>query len=87
VAARYQGGHSNGNVPYSTREVSIAVAVSKSTAGRLFDELVEKGFLKVARESAFNFKTKTARRWELTQWPLRAGLDRPMIGAFGSLKI
>lgn len=74
VAHRYQGGDSNGNIAFSTREAATVLKMSKNTAAKLFNELVEKGFLKIAQGSCFNFKHKKARRWELTQWPLNHGV-------------
>lgn len=73
VAHRYNGSN-NGNISFSTREAAAILRVSKTTAGKLFDELVYKGFLKLAQDSNFSFKTRTARRWELTQWPIRQGI-------------
>ena len=42
------------------------IGMSKDQAGRAFAELVERGFLRVGRESSFTLKTKAARTWRLT---------------------
>ncbi len=73
VAGRYAGDN-NGNISFSVREAAKVLGTGKATAGRMFDELVAKGFLKVTQESNFTYKQKQARRWELTQWPLRHGV-------------
>lgn len=73
VAHRYNGSN-NGSISFSVGEAAVLLRAGKATATRLFNELVEKGFLKVSQQSSFSFKTKTARRWELTQWPLRHGV-------------
>lgn len=73
VASRYTGDN-NGSISFSTREAALRLKVSKNTASRLFDELVDKGFLKLSQDSSFSLKMKLARRWMLTQWPLKSGI-------------
>lgn len=58
-------GMNNGEISYSVREAE-EIGLSKDQAGRAFKELVERGFLKVRRSSAFTLRTKEARTWELT---------------------
>lgn len=58
-------GMNNGEIGYSVREAE-EIGLSKDQAGRAFKELVERGFLKVRRSSAFTLRTKEARTWELT---------------------
>lgn len=67
VCKRYNGVN-NGTISYSVREAE-AIGLSRSAAGRAFDELQERGFLRVARESSFTLKTKEARLWRLTAFP------------------
>ena len=72
VASRYTGDN-NGEISFSTREAADLLKVSKDTASHLFRELVHKGFLKLAHDSSFTLKMKLARRWTLTQWPVKKG--------------
>lgn len=67
VCARYNG-MNNGTISFSVRE-ALAIGLSRSAAGRAFEELQERGFLRVAREANFNLKTKEARLWRLTAFP------------------
>lgn len=65
IARRYNGSN-NGNIPLSCRELCDLLKISKTSATRAFDELIGKGFVRVAQESSFTMKTKLARRWTLT---------------------
>jgi hypothetical protein len=42
------------------------IGISKDQTARALTELTRRGFLRVARNSAFTLKTKEARRWTLT---------------------
>ncbi len=67
-------GDNNGNIPLSCREAAQLNKISKVTAKRAFDELEEKGFIKVALYSTFTNKQKTSRRWIMTHEPFN---ERP----------
>ncbi len=69
MVIRRFNGHNNGDIPLSCREVSERLKVSKDTASRVFDELLDKGFLKIGEDSSFDRKTKKSRRWVLTHEP------------------
>ena len=58
-------GINNGDINYAVREAED-IGLSKDQASRAFTELIQRGFLKVARNSAFTLKTKEARTWTLT---------------------
>lgn len=58
-------GMNNGEIGYSVREAE-EIGLSKSPTARAFKELMERGFLKMHRGSAFTLRTKEARTWELT---------------------
>jgi hypothetical protein len=58
-------GFNNGEISYAVREAE-AIGMHHSTASRAFDELIEKNFLRVTRDSAFHVKTRHARLWEIT---------------------
>lgn len=59
-------GANNGQISYSVREAEEEIGMKKNTAARALQECVDKGFLKVRRQSSFNLKTKEAREWEIT---------------------
>ena len=56
----------NGDIPLSCREAAEKLNVGKTTAAAAFDELIDKGFIKVGEHSAFHLKIKRARRWIMT---------------------
>lgn len=70
---RLYNGYNNGDIGMGCRTAAEALGISKTTASRVFDELVEHGFLKITKDSAFNVKQRFTRRWALTCWPLREG--------------
>ena len=51
VAARYNG-KNNGRIPFSAREATLILKISKGTAARAFKNLIERGFIAVAKRSA-----------------------------------
>lgn len=65
IRKRYNG-NNNGEIPLSCREASSFLNVSKNTAAKAFEELENRGFIKVGRDSDFRLKTKTSRRWVMT---------------------
>jgi len=65
VWRRHTGGN-NGAIPYSIREARELLGCGPNTAREAFGELVGHGFLKVARGSNFDLKTREAREWTLT---------------------
>ncbi len=62
---RRHNGFNNGEISYAVREAK-EIGLSIATTARAFQELVERGFLKIARASAFTVKTRKARTWILT---------------------
>lgn len=58
-------GRNNGGLVYCVRD-GIEIALSKDQTARALNELIERGFLKVRRDSAFTLKTKEAREWTIT---------------------
>ncbi len=65
VVRRYNGTN-NGEIPLSCRELAVRANIGKGTAKKAFDELIEAGFIKIGRDSNFNYKMKEARRWIVT---------------------
>ncbi len=59
-------GMNNSTISYSIREAIELLACSPNSACAAFDELMDKGFLKCARNSLFTLKTKEAREWTIT---------------------
>lgn len=68
-AARTFDGHNNGFLAVPARRVAERLGIGKSTAARALRVLVEKGFLEVTRESAFNMKERKAAEYRLTLFP------------------
>jgi hypothetical protein len=68
VAQRYNG-HNNGEIGLGVRAAGEALHVRPQTVGNAFHVLIEAGFLKVGRDSAFNVKSRLAREWIVTLFP------------------
>lgn len=66
IRRRYNG-FNNGDIPLSCREAAERVGIGKDTACRAFDELMDRGFVKIGQDAAFNVKTHLSRRWILTE--------------------
>ncbi len=62
-------GHNNGEIVCSVRQVADNLGVGKATAKRAIDELIEHGFIVVAKDSGFNQKGRKAREYRLTHLP------------------
>ncbi|GAK34607.1 hypothetical protein JCM17846_28930 [Iodidimonas nitroreducens] len=63
---RRHDGRNNGAIPYSRREAMKLLQCGEHRAAGAFDELIDKGFIKLARNASFSLKTREAREWELT---------------------
>jgi hypothetical protein len=69
IARRYRGPNSNnGKIPYSVREASISLHISKDTASRAMLDLQDRGFIRIAKDSGFNIKGRVSREWLLTEF-------------------
>jgi predicted transcriptional regulator len=69
LMSRWVGpGSNNGSIPFSVREAAEAVNVSKDTAARALQILVEKGFLSRTSRGAFSRKGRHATEWLVTLW-------------------
>lgn len=66
IMHRYNSGN-NGEIPLSCREAGEFCNISKGSAKRAFDELLDRGFIKVGWYSSFTYKYKKSRRWIVTQ--------------------
>ena len=58
--------NNNGEIPLSCREAGELCNISKSSANRAFDELIEAGFIKIGTYAGFKNKQRYATRWILT---------------------
>ena len=65
-AAMLYDGRNNGFLAVSARRVADSLGIGKSSAARALRALVEKGFLEVTCESAFNMKQRRATEYRLT---------------------
>lgn len=60
-------GNNNGVIPLSCREAADLCNIAPNTAAVGFDQLVDRGFVKVGEEAGFNQKGgRRSRRWKLT---------------------
>ena len=59
-------GKNNGMISLSCREAAEHCNISKNTAARAFDELIERGLIHIAKDSGFDYKQKKARLWRIT---------------------
>jgi hypothetical protein len=70
IARRYRGPDSNnGKIPYSVREAATALRIGNGTAEREFNKLLDRGFLKIAKDSDFDIEGRVSREWLLTEFP------------------
>ena len=67
---RGKGKSNNGYISMSRREAAAATGRSEGAMGRAFHDLIEKGFIKITRKSAFNMKDARAREYALTEFPV-----------------
>ena len=65
VKKRYNGVN-NGHISFSVREGRDLLGCSVNTISRYFDELVNKGFLKIKEKGSFNYKKRHASTWIIT---------------------
>jgi hypothetical protein len=62
-------GTNNGQIVYEVR-AAPEIGIGKSNAAVALAELVDLGFLRITRDSAFRIKTKEAREWAITAEPI-----------------
>jgi hypothetical protein len=62
-------GSNNGQIVYEVR-AAAEIGLTRSPAARALAELIELGFLRITRDSAFRIKTKEAREWAITAEPI-----------------
>lgn len=65
IRKRYNG-NNNGEIPLSCREAASFLNISKNTSAKAFENLLDRGFIKVGQDSDFRLKSKTSRRWVMT---------------------
>ena len=69
LARRYAGpGSNNGRIPYSLREMSNALKISKATAMRALNRLQDHGFIVLTKRGFFSVKIRHATEWRLTEF-------------------
>jgi hypothetical protein len=70
LARRYRGPNSNnGRIAYSVREAARALSISRATAQRCFEKLIDRGFTKIGKRSGFSMKGRVATEWLLSEFP------------------
>ena len=65
VKKRYNG-INNGEISFSVREGRDLLGYSMNTVARYFDELVDKGFLRIKEKGSFSYKKRHATTWIIT---------------------
>lgn len=66
LARRYNGSN-NGSIGLGAREAGRVCKISKDSAARAFDDLIEHGFIAVAQDASFDQK-RLSREWLLTDF-------------------
>lgn len=62
--------NNNGRIPMSRREMMDETGFREGAVSRGVSDLVEKGFLKITRNSAFTIKETRSREFALTEYPV-----------------
>jgi hypothetical protein len=62
-------GSNNGRIQMAARTLGDRLGVNKATAARALQELIAKGFIEVAKQSAFSMKSKQCSEYRLTAFP------------------
>lgn len=65
ILSRYNG-KNNGKISFSCREMQYYLGKGKSTAKNAFDELLDHGIIRIAKNSTFDYKYQLARTWFIT---------------------
>ena len=65
VRKRFNGVN-NGKISFSVREGRDLLGYSMNTVARYFDELVDKGFLRIKEKGSFTYKKRHATTWIIT---------------------
>lgn len=65
---RLYNGSNNGYINLGCRDAGELCNIGKNTAGFSFQELIEKGFIKIGKDSSFNVKSRKSRSWILTHY-------------------
>ena len=65
VRKRFNGVN-NGHISFSVREGNDLFVYSMNTVARYFDELVDKGFLRIKEKGSFSYKKRHATTWIIT---------------------
>ena len=65
VRKRFNG-INNGHISFSVREGNDLLGYSMNTVARYFDELVDKGFLRIKEKGSFSYKKRHATTWIIT---------------------
>ena len=65
VRKRFNG-INNGHISFSVREGRDLLGYSMNTVARYFDELVDKGFLRIKEKGSFTYKKRHATTWIIT---------------------
>lgn len=67
---RGNGKTNNGYISMSRREAAAETGFSESAMRNAFPDLIDKGFIKITRDSSFNMKDTRAREFALTEFSI-----------------
>jgi DNA-binding transcriptional MocR family regulator len=67
---RLYNGYNNGELFLSIRGGARLLGVAPNTAAKAFDQLMDRGFIRVRRKGSFDYKQRHAREWVLTEYAL-----------------
>jgi hypothetical protein len=69
MSSRYGGpGSNNGRIPYSVREMAANLGVSPPTAGKVFKDLKEHGFIIETKRGRYGRRRNYASEWRLSEF-------------------
>lgn len=66
---RSYNGDNNGEISLSGRQASEATGLARNTVMAALQELIDHGFIALAKAGHFNLKVKHSAQWRLTFWP------------------
>ena len=76
----------NGKISMAVREAAALLNCHKDTAAKALLELQEKGWICATQKGRFDWKTKMATTWRITNEPINLGLDTPATKEYASWK-
>ncbi len=76
VRKRYNSAN-NGQISMAVREAAGLLNCHRDTAAKALQELQDKGWICATQKGNFDWKTKVATKWRITNEPIGLGIDTP----------